>query len=70
MQLAAIARDDLAIRWLLRTVATEHDEPQALAIAQTFSNTLDPNARFWFRNVLGERPLPLRGNTEPEPAAA
>jgi hypothetical protein len=59
LQVGVIARDTDGVRQGLRAMACELEEQEALRLTQTLKNTLDPQARYWFRNVLGCRPDPV-----------
>ena len=55
LRVAVQLRDAEACRIGLRRVATELRDDHGLKLTQKLSRSLDPQARFWLANVLGER---------------
>ncbi len=49
-----------ACRYGLRLVAINLDDREAVRFTQLLVNTCSPSDRYWLRNILGERPEPVR----------
>lgn len=64
-----VTRDRIGTRAALRAVAVTYDDAAGYRLIQALNNSLQPNERFWFRNLLGPRIEPEAPELEPDPPA-